>query len=94
MSSRSTHLEDVNEIEQTIRFMRQLIADQLVCYEKIRSSHAELTPNWTGTIRSEFEQKIDDFLNRTKIIQNDSEMLFTWADKYIALAHEREDIMH
>ena len=93
MGNTSTHLEDIDEIEKLIAFMRELIGNQLACYEKIRHSHEECTPNWVGTIRSSFEHKIDDFLARTKVIQTNSELLFAWAEKYMALAHEREDII-
>ena len=93
MRTTSTFLEDIDEIEKLIAFMRDLIASQLECYEKIRRSHDELTPNWQGTIRNRFEQKIDEFLTRTRTIQGDAEMLFAWAQKYMVLAHDREDIM-
>ena len=93
MGSTSTYLDDIDEIEKLIAFMRELIANQLECYEKIRRSHEECTPSWRGTIRKSFEGKIDEFLERTKVIQADSEMLFAWAEKFMALAHEREDIM-
>ncbi len=93
MGSTSTYLEDIDEIEKLIAFMRELIESQLACYEKIRRSHEECTPNWKGDIRKTFENKIDEFLERTKVIQADSEMLFAWAGKFMTLAHEREDII-
>jgi len=89
----STSLHDLDAIEQSIREMRNLIDEQLACYEKIRRSHSDFTPSWQGTIRTTFEHKIDDFLTRTKVIREKMEVLFKWAEKFMALARDREEIM-
>jgi hypothetical protein len=88
-----THLEDVQAVKEAIKYMRNLIEEQLDCYAKMKAASAKNTPMWNGEIRTSFDEKVDEYTKRTIKIKGDADVLFEWAQKYIQLAEERDEFM-
>lgn len=92
MASR-VDFEDIQGAKDAIIYMRQVIEDQRSCYQKMIAAANTHTPQWQGEIRTSFDQKLDEYIQKNNSIGNTAEELFTWSLECIRLAEERDALM-